>query len=320
MSYLGVDQAAIKWFSSYLSGRTQRCNVSGKLSSARTLSCGVPQGSILGPLLFLIYINDLPNSLRGAVPRMFADDTNLTLSAKTLTELKLALTPELNNLSCWLKANKLSLNVAKTELMIIGSRQRLSAQCDDVEIRIDDQIIKRVDHTKSLGLTIDAQLSWGKHVEEICKKVSPATGALKRVRPFISKETAIQIYNALIMPHFDYCSPVWDCLSGYLSDKLQKLQNRAARVITKSPFDELKPPFLHPRLGEALSSTKETKSLEESHPPSLHCALTLNSRSSFAISRAPENPSFITFIFPPFFRQFIGVIKVLLLWNSFYSF
>ena len=100
------------------------------------------RGGILGPLLFLIYINDLPNSLQGAVPRMFADDTNLTLSAKTLTELKLALTPELNNLSCCLKANKLSLNVAKTELMIIGSRQRLSAQCDDVEIRIVDQIIK----------------------------------------------------------------------------------------------------------------------------------------------------------------------------------
>ena len=85
----------------------------------------MPQGSILGPLLFLIYINGLTNSLRGAVPRMFADDTNLTLSAKTLTELKLALTPELNNLSCWLKANKLSLNVPKTELMIIGLRQRL---------------------------------------------------------------------------------------------------------------------------------------------------------------------------------------------------
>jgi len=74
-----------------------------------------------------------------------------------------------------------------------------------------------VDHTKSLGLTIDAQLSWGKHVEEICKKISSAISALKRVRPFISKETAIQIYNALI-PHFYYCSPVWDCLSGYLSD------------------------------------------------------------------------------------------------------
>ena len=114
---------------------------------------------ILGPLAFLIYINDLPNSLWGTLLRMFAEDTNFMLSAKILTELKLALTPELNNLSCWLKANKLSLNVAKTELMIIGSRQRLSAQCDDVEITIDDQIIKRVDHIKSLGLTIDAQLS-----------------------------------------------------------------------------------------------------------------------------------------------------------------
>ena len=121
--------------------------------------------------------------------------------------------------------------------MVIGSRQRLSVQCDDVEIKIDDQIIKRVDHTKSLGLTIDAHFSWSKHVEEICKNVSSAIGAHKRVRPFISKGTTIQIYNALIMPHFDYCRPVWDCLSGYLSDKLQKLQNRAARVITKLPFD-----------------------------------------------------------------------------------
>ena len=120
--------------------------------------------------------------------------------------------------------------------MVIGSRQRLSVQCDDVEIKIGDQIIKRVDHTKSLGLTIDAHLSWSKHVEEICKKVSSAIGALKRVRPFLSEGAAIQIYNALIMPHFDYCSPVWDCLSGYLSDKLQELQNRAARVITKLPF------------------------------------------------------------------------------------
>ena len=145
--------------------------------------------------------------------------------------------------------------------MIIGSRQRLSAQCDDVEIRIDDQIIKRVDHTKSLGLTIDAQLSWGKHVEEICKKVSSAIGALKRVRPFISKETAIQIYNALIMPHFDYCSPVWDCLSGYLSDKLQKLQNRAARVITKSPFDTSSNHLLSTLDWE--EKTKETKSLND---------------------------------------------------------
>ena len=98
--------------------------------------------------------------------------TNTWRLTPKLTALKLALTPELNNLSCWLKANRLSLNAAKTELMIIGSRQRLSVQCDDLEIRIDDQIIKRVDHTKSLGLTIDDHLSWSKHVDEICKKKS----------------------------------------------------------------------------------------------------------------------------------------------------
>ena len=133
--------------------------------------------------------------------------------------------------------NKLSLNVAKTELMIIGSRQRLNAPCEEIDISIDDRTIKRVDHTKSLGLTIDAQLSWSKHVDEISKKVSSAIGALKRVRPFIPTDVAVQIYNALILPHFDYCSPVWDGLSGCLSDKLQKLQNRSARVITQSPFD-----------------------------------------------------------------------------------
>ena len=187
-----------------------------------------------------MYINDLPNCLRVAAPRMFADDTSITLSTKTVADLKLAVTSELDNLTCWLRANKLSLNVAKTELMIIGSRQRLNAQCEEINISIDDRTIKRDDHTKSLGLTIDAQLSWtswSKHVDEISKKVSSAIGALKRVRAFIPTDVAVQIYNALILPHFDYCSPVWDGMSGCLSDELQKLQNRAARVITQSPFD-----------------------------------------------------------------------------------
>ena len=123
--------------------------------------------------------------------------------------------------------------------MIIASRQRLNAQCEEIDISIDDNLktIKRVDHIKSLGLTIDAQLSWSKHVDETCKKVSSLIGALQRVRPFISTDAAVQIYIALLSPHFDYCSPVWDCMSGYLSDKLQKLKNRAARIIAKSPFD-----------------------------------------------------------------------------------
>ena len=147
------------------------------------------------------------------------------------------MTSELNNFTCWLRANRLSLNVAKTEQMIIGSRQRLNAQCEEIEISIDDRTINRVDHTESLGLTFDGQLSWSKHVDEICKKASSEIGALKHERLFIPTEVAVPIYIALILPHFDYCSPVWDCINGHLSDKLQKLQNRAARVITKSLFD-----------------------------------------------------------------------------------
>ena len=93
---------------------------------------------------------------------MFADDINITLSAITVADPKLAVTSKLNNLTCWLRANILSLNVAKTELMIIGSRKRLNAQCEEIEISIDDRTIKRIDNTKSLGLIIDVQLTWSK--------------------------------------------------------------------------------------------------------------------------------------------------------------
>ena len=94
--------------------------------------------------------------------------------------------------------------MAKTELMIIGSRQRLNTQCDEVDIQIDDEMIRKVDHTKSLGLTIDDRLSWSNYVDQICRNVSSAIGVLKRIRHLISANTALEIYNALILPHFDY--------------------------------------------------------------------------------------------------------------------
>ena len=112
------------------------CNVNGNLSTASTITYGVPQGSILGPLRFLMYINDLPSCLQNFSSRMFAYDTNISLTSKTLTELKLEINPKLSNLNRWPKANKLSLNVAKTELMIIGSRQRLHTQSDKIDIEI----------------------------------------------------------------------------------------------------------------------------------------------------------------------------------------
>ena len=217
----------------------QKCLVNGHLSNSHVITCGVPQGSLIGPLLFLIYINDLPNCLREATPRMYADDTSITIASNSVAQIEEVLNHELGNLSEWLIANRLSLNVAKTEVMLVGSRQKLATTSDQTFVtQIDDQEITRVSHTKSLGVTIDQNLTWSIHVGEIVSKISSAIGALKRLRPFINKETAIKIYQALIEPHFDYCSPVWDGLNGQLSNKLQKLQNRAVRVLTNAAYED----------------------------------------------------------------------------------
>ena len=172
---------------SYLTNRSQKCKVNGELSNSSPLTCGIPQGSSLGPLLFLIYINDLPNCLDMAQPRMFADDTSVSYASDSLDEIQNVINSELKNLNSWLIANRLSLNITKTEFMIIGSRQRMNATQNDIAIRIRDREINRADVVKSLGMHIDRHLSWSEHIHKISKKISSAIGALKRARPFISK-------------------------------------------------------------------------------------------------------------------------------------
>ena len=140
----GVDDSALLWFSSYLTDRKQKCFVNGKLSKSNSISYGVPQGSIIGPLLFLIYINDLPNCLNEGLPRMYADDTNISTKSTNISDLEKLMNSELANLKIWLEANRLSLNITKTEFMIIGSRQRLST-INNYDLRVGvnrDQIRK----------------------------------------------------------------------------------------------------------------------------------------------------------------------------------
>ena len=168
---------------------------------------------------------------------MFADDTNITVAADSLTELDNKINLDLKNLNRWLIAKRLSLSVTKTEFMVIGSHQQIRASGnEEINAEINGKSITRVHKVKSLGL-IDEHLTWKDHVDEVVKKISKAIRARKRVRPFISVKTALQISHALIRPHFDYCSSVWDKCNTPLCDKLQKLQNRAARVITKSSYD-----------------------------------------------------------------------------------
>ena len=141
--------------------RMQKCSVNGKLSCAELLSCGVPQGSILGPLLFLVYMNDLPNCFSNGSARMYADDTNITIARDSFGNLQPLLNNELLNINNWLVANKLSLNVAKTTFMVIGSRQKLLTQANyPLCLSVDNNEVKRVSKSKALGIMTDENLSW----------------------------------------------------------------------------------------------------------------------------------------------------------------
>ncbi len=190
----GVRNMASSWFKSYLSGRTQKCLVNGFLSKNSPISCGVPQGTILGPLLFLLYINDLPNCLEHSYPRTFADDTHLTFSGADIRDIDQSLNQDLENVSEWLAANKLTLNTSKTEFMLIGSRQRIRTFNSSPSLVINETPINRVNHVKSLGLNIDENLSWNKHIEIISKKIASGIGALKRMRPFVPSSTLKYIF------------------------------------------------------------------------------------------------------------------------------
>ena len=121
LSLYGTNDNSLNWFKSYLNNRTQKCNFNGHLSNLRLLSCGVPQVTILGPLLFLIYINDLPNSLKTSSPRMYADDTNITLPGNCIRDIEETLNRDLMNIKDWLLANKLSLHVTFSLSLFLSS-------------------------------------------------------------------------------------------------------------------------------------------------------------------------------------------------------
>ena len=196
--YESFTNGSLKCFESYLCDRSQKCSINTHLSNIAPVSCGVPQGSNLKPLLFLVYINDLPNCLSLASPRMFADDTSITFAASTMADhdLENVINSELRNINCWLLTNRRSLNIAKTETMVIGSNQRVHALSNNqINIEIDGKSIKRVNEAKSMGLLIDENHSWTKHIHDKSKTISSAIGALKCIRPFISESSALQIYQ-----------------------------------------------------------------------------------------------------------------------------
>ena len=237
----GVENLEHSWFTSYISNRKQFCKVNGICSKTKDIHCGVPQGSCLGPLLFLIYINDLPFALKKGKVTMYADDTSISYSSSSLVDIEQTLNSELNDLKLWMQGNKLSLNFLKAQAMVVGSKpkiKKITAKIvDHPKFLIGGSQVENVDREKYLGVIIDKNLNWEEHISNVRTKVSRAIGFLKYSSKFLPQNTLSKMYSGIVEPQFRFCCSVWGCCGVTKLQTLQKLQNRAARIVTKSNFD-----------------------------------------------------------------------------------
>ena len=201
----GVEGTERLWFHSYLTNRMQRTIIDGSLSDPRTLTCGVPQGSILGPLLFILYINDLPDSITKCSVMLYADDTALYFSHRDPAEIERILNMEFASVSEWFKVNRLTLNAGKTKFMIFGTSKRLTSTRELI-VKILNETIEHVKVFKYLGVQLDCTLSFSNHIDYIARKVNSRLAVLGRASRYLDTKLLLTLYKALILPHFDYGS------------------------------------------------------------------------------------------------------------------
>ena len=168
---------------------------------------------------------------------MFADDTNISCRGESLADIENKINVDLDNVHKWLIANNLTLNKEKTEHMLIGSRQRLNQCTGNPHIVIGNHSIQHVPDKKILGVIIDEQLRWTEHNDAQCKKISKSIALLRRAKQFVTQDAFLNMFNSLILPHFTYCSNVWNGGNCTHIEKLYKLQKRAARVISGSNYE-----------------------------------------------------------------------------------
>ena len=229
LHHYGIRGSALDWFRSYLSYRQQFVTYNYVSSDTKTINYGVPQGSILGPLLFLIYINDLANICQYTMPILFADYSNLFINGTDVRKIELELNEELRNIASWLKINKLSLNVNKTQYMVFTRKLN---KIEDIVLRVEGQTIERVTQTKFLGVIIDEKLTWRNHVNYISTKIANGIGILIKARFCLSKETLVSLYYTFIYPYLTYCNSVWGDSFLYNLNRLHVLQKKVVRIIS----------------------------------------------------------------------------------------
>ena len=230
-----MSTSVINWFKSYLYERSQPVTVGGNISKSLPLNTGVPQESILGPLLFIIYTSDLSSCLPLECKLfMYADESTITCSSSNINEIENNLNTALGRIYDWCVRNKLTINANKTKSMLIGSKQKV---CNtDLNVSIAGSSVVQVNHVKCIGVIIDESLSWGPHVEYVKKTVSSNLGMLNRIRNCVPQSSLHSLFVCLVTPSLDYCCTVWGGLYIYHANILNKCLKRAARIILQCAF------------------------------------------------------------------------------------
>ena len=233
LKYYGIRNSAFSWFKSYLTNRKQFTVVNNCKSSYAEITHGVPQGSVLGPLLFLFFINDFPLCSDLINFTMFADDTNGLLSGRSLFNLREIAIVELRNISKWLAANRIAANHSKTHFMIFRGRRKLDFS---LRITFEGKTLTQKSSTKMLGLHIDEKLTWSEHIHKINGKISRAIGILNKFSKILPRDTLKIIYYSVLHPHLQYCNVLWGNAAKSLVEPLFRSQKKAIRKICNAEF------------------------------------------------------------------------------------
>lgn len=231
------DSDTVSFFQSYLSNRSQKTLVQGASSAPGFVTSGVPQGSILGPLLFGIHINDLPLNLRHKAVELdlFADDSSLSARGKDTTEIQSLLQDSVNDVVQWCYINKMALNPSKSKSMVITTRQKHQLQPLKLAVNIDTNLIEQVNVHCVLGVIIDDQLSWKYHIKEVCTKVARNIHLLRKLWHFVPTDALKTFFYAHCVSHINYASTVWCNADEVHVIKLNSLHKRAVKIMHRDP-------------------------------------------------------------------------------------
>ena len=227
LSHYGIRGKALEWFRNYLSGRKQYVSLNDQNSTLKDIKCGVPQGSLLGPLLFIVYINDFCRSSNVLSFILFADDSNVFFSHDNPNTLVNTVNFELEKLTEWIRANKLSLNLQKTKYMLFSN----TLEALPLDIILDDTSLESVSEIKFLGITVDNKLSWKPHIASTCNTISRNIGVINRLKSHIPTSSLLTLYSSLILPYLNYGILAWGNSHKFLLDRLLLLQKKSLRII-----------------------------------------------------------------------------------------